>query len=175
VDDGMTDLGAGLFTEGAHTGPAWELIRQQMVPSERASLEDLREELAVRDAATRYYYAWDQGDLDATLAMFTDDCVLTTAHETVQGRAAAREHYVERIRAAPHRFHYITNQVVRLSADRREALVTSYHHAFLDSVSGPAKAVGGVTADQMVKTDSGWKIAARTASIDFSFELRPSG
>jgi uncharacterized protein (TIGR02246 family) len=171
----MTGLGTGVFTAGSHTGPPWELIRQQMVPSERSSLEDLREELDVRDAVTRYYYAWDQGDLDATLAMFTDDCVLETVHGTMQGREAARQHYEERIRAAPHRFHYINNQVVRLSADRREALVTSYHHAILDAVSGPAKAVGGVSADQMVKTEGGWRIAARTASIDFSFDVRPSG
>lgn len=172
----MPEVGAQLFREGALRGPAWELIRQQMVPPERpASLEDLREEQAVRDAVTRYYYAWDQGDLDAVVAMFTGDCVLTTERGAVRGPEAVREHYEATFRAAQHRLHYITNQVVRLAAGGREALVTSYHHALLQPTAGPPKAVGGVAADRLVKTEGHWRIAERTASIDVSFELHVTG
>jgi uncharacterized protein (TIGR02246 family) len=172
----MTEVGAQLFREGSLDHPGWELIRQQMVPPEReASLEDLREQQAVRDAVTRYYYAWDQGDLDAVVAMFTDDCVLTTDRGTARGREAVREYYETTFQAANHRLHYITNQVVRLADDRREALVTSYHYALLQPTSGPPKAVGGVAADRLVKTEGRWKLAERTASIDVSFELHVTG
>jgi uncharacterized protein (TIGR02246 family) len=172
----MTDLGAQLFREGALDGPGWELIRQQMATPERAaSLQDLLEDRAIRDAIARYYYAWDQGDLDAMLAMFTDDCVVMAERGPVRGQEAVREHYEATFQATPHRLHYITNQVVRLAADRQEALVTSYHYALLQPTSGPPKAVGGVTADRMAKTGSGWQIAERTASIDVSFELHVTG
>jgi uncharacterized protein (TIGR02246 family) len=169
----MSENPSNLFAPSAFTGAAWDHVRDHAASARgEATLEGIREELAVRDAIARYFYAFDGGDLDATMAMFIDDCELINARGTVQGRGAVREAYEAMVQSTPHRLHYNSNQVVRLSADRREAVVTSYHHAIVESADGPPKALGGTIADRLVKTDDGWKFAARFTSADFTVELR---
>jgi ketosteroid isomerase-like protein len=168
----MTETSTPLFRGASPSGRGWELLRQQLVPRDGdASFEEVREELAVRDAVARYFYAFDQGDLEATMAMFVDEAELESPRGTVRGKEAVRAAYVDMMAAAHHRFHYLSNQVVRLSADLREAVVTSYHYALLAPTAGPPKVLGGIIADRLLKTSGGWRFAHRTTTVELSYDL----
>jgi len=157
------------FLPNAHAGPAWERARELLVQPYRddASLAAVREEMAVRDLLHRYHYSWDQRDLDGILGHFTDDCVITDqGGVTTAGIAAIRARYERQMETTDHRFHLLSNIIVRLAADLRSGEVTWYHYAVLQKAGALPLGHGGLVADRVVKRDGEWKISARSTGVD---------
>src|SRR5215211_6560375 len=104
----MTDTRSPVFLPTAGSGAAWDLAREQLSRprSSDASLDALREELAVREALAQYTYSFDSGDLDAVMTFFTDDCVVTDRHGTTHtGPDEVRANYKRLIGTVDRRFH----------------------------------------------------------------------
>jgi len=153
---------------------AWDLARDQLSRprSTDASLDELREELAVREALARYTYSFDQGDLDGVLTFFTDDSVVIDRHgKTHTGFDEVRANYKRLIETTHRRFHLWTNVVVRFSEGLREAWQIAYFHAYLEPLGGPPQALGGRAADHMVKRDGQWRMRQRSVSVDLDYAL----
>jgi uncharacterized protein (TIGR02246 family) len=167
-----------VFLETAHAGPAWDLALEQMARPRNAGAawENAREGMAVRDLLARYTYALDRGDVDAMMGFFTDDCVITNPRGTFSGPDVIRADLEDHISKGDHRFHLWSNVVVRMSDDFLEAAVTAYFLAVLQREAAPARWVGGLSADTVVKRDGRWQIRARTTTVDFtSRALAPPG
>jgi uncharacterized protein (TIGR02246 family) len=174
----MTDTRSPLFAPTAGSGPVWDRAREELSrPRSRdASIDELREELAVREALARYTYSFDGGDLDAVMTYFADDCATMDRHGmTHTGRDAVRANYKKMIESIPRRFHVWTNVVVRLSDGLQGGWRIAYFYAYLDAVGEPPHAVGGVVADQMVKEDGDWRIRERSVTVDLDHALTSVG
>jgi hypothetical protein len=176
VTTDVTNARLGPFLAGAQTGPGWDAINEQLARprNQRPTLDEVREELAVRDMVARYVYTFDQGDLEGVLQFFTDDCVISSPRGSVSGSVENRANYEHLIGDYRHRQHFLTNVVVRLFDGLREGVVTCYHQAVLQPEEGSAGMVGGVLVDRVVKVGGGWKIAARTSTIDLAYEVVPA-
>jgi uncharacterized protein (TIGR02246 family) len=170
----MTDTRSSLFLPTAGTGATWDLAREQLSHSRNgdASLDQLREELALREALARYTYAFDQGELDAVMSFFADECAVTDRHGvTHTGTDEVRANYKRLIETTHRRFHVWTNVVVRLSDGLRDAWRIAYFYACLEPRGETAHAVGGPVTDHMVKQDGEWRIRERSVSVDLDYEL----
>jgi uncharacterized protein (TIGR02246 family) len=165
------------FQPDAGASSAWELARAQLARprARQPTLDQLREELALRDLIGRYAYTWDQGDLDGLMEFFTEDCVITNPRGTVVGSTAIRANYAEMLRDTPRRQHLFCNVVVRLSDDLREGWLTAYHYAVLEPKQDPSRTVSGLVADNVVKQADEWKIRARSVCIDTMADVVTSG
>jgi uncharacterized protein (TIGR02246 family) len=163
-----TDTTHAAFLPDAGLSQAWKVAGVQLSRprTENASLDELREELALRDLIARYAYTWDQGDVDGVMRFFTDDCVMTNPRGTHSGAVAVREIYEQMVQDTPRRRHLFTNVVVRLSDDLAEGWLTAYHYAVLEPRGESPRTVSGLVADHLVKTGEGWKIRARSVSVD---------
>ena len=164
----MSDTTSEGFLPTAHTGPAWEEARGQLTRprKDNAPVEGFRAGMGVRDLINRYAYALDQGDLDGLMEFFADDCVINAPRGTLAGASAIRAHYERVISESDHRFHLLTNMIVRMGDDFGSARVTTYFFGVLQNHGEPLRTVGGLLADQVVKRDGQWKICARSVSID---------
>jgi uncharacterized protein (TIGR02246 family) len=170
----MTDTRSPVFLPTAGSGAAWDLTHEQLSRprSREASLDELREELALREALARYTYSFDQGDLDAVMTFFADDCVVTDRHGTTHtGTDEVRANYKRLIETTHRRFHVWSNVVVRLADDLREARRVAYFYACLAPVGATPQAVGGPLVDHMVKQDGDWKIRERTVGVDLDYAI----
>jgi ketosteroid isomerase-like protein len=170
----MTDTRSSLFLPTAGSGAVWDLAREQLSRprSTDASLDELRQELAIREALARYTYSFDGGDLDAVMTFFTDDSAVTDRHGTTHtGFDEVRANYQRLIETTHRRFHLWTNVVVRLSDGLREAWRIAYFHAYLEPIGGPPQALGGAVADHMVKRDGEWRMRERSVSVDLDYAL----
>ncbi len=137
-------------------------------------LDRLFAEHQIADLVTRYAMYNDDGDYDAVAALFTDDAsfVRPSGGDPIVGRAAIRASYEGR----PPRIsrHLITNIVVDLVADA-EATVRSTIVLYTAPPGGlPADAnkpalLGGFR-DRVVKTDDGWRFAAREGFLDLKLD-----
>jgi 3-phenylpropionate/cinnamic acid dioxygenase small subunit len=115
----------------------------------------------VSDVLVRYATGIDRRDWPLFRTVFTDDCELDYGEigtwrgvdEVVGFMVAAHE-------MAGHTMHRITNQVVDVSGDRATA------RAYVDALIMAQDGGSGVNAagfydDELVRTDSGWRIARR--------------
>jgi uncharacterized protein (TIGR02246 family) len=167
-----------LFRPTAGSGAVWDLAREQLSGprSSDASLDALREELAVREALARYTYSFDSGDLDAVMTFFTDDCAVTDRHGTTHtGTDEVRANYKQMIDTIQRRFHLWSNVVIRLSDDLQDAWRIAYFYAYLAPTSGPPQAVGGPIVDHMVKRDGQWRIRERSVTVDLEHTVDSAG
>jgi ketosteroid isomerase-like protein len=170
----MTDTRSSLFLPTAGTGATWDRAREQLSHSRNgdASLDQLREELALREALSRYTYAFDQGELDAVMTFFAYDCAVTDRHGvTHTGTDEVRANYKRLIETTHRRFHVWTNVVVRFSDGLREGWRIAYFYAYLAAVDEPPHAVGGVVADHMAKEGGEWRIRERSVTVDLDHAL----
>ena len=133
----------------------------------------VEEELAVRDLLAKYTYCYDGNDLDGTMSVFHDDCVLINPRGTYVGKEAIRRNYEYLIAQRKFTFHYVTNVAVRLLDDGRQARMTAYHYSVSVSHNGGLAAVGGTYADRLIKVDEQWKIIERRITLNYRHVLSP--
>jgi ketosteroid isomerase-like protein len=96
------------------------------------TLEDRVKVLEVEAAAHRllnkYAYAYDAGDVEAMMTIYSEDCVLINNKGTFAGAAAIRANYEQAVEERALAFHHLANLEVQSSDERTEAWVTGYLH-----------------------------------------------
>ncbi|OGB91281.1 MAG: hypothetical protein A3G35_09760 [candidate division NC10 bacterium RIFCSPLOWO2_12_FULL_66_18] len=160
-------------------GPMWAIHHKVVsLPIARgSSLEDrlrlVEEELAVRDVLTRYTYYYDGNDLDGTMTVFHDDCLLINPRGTYKGKEAIRRNYAYLMSQRRFVFHYATNVAVRLLDDGLEAWMTAYYYGVDVSGTGVLSSTAGTYADRLVKVEGEWKIIERRITYNYRHVLSP--
>jgi hypothetical protein len=164
----MTEATVPVFLSTAFSGPAWDRARGQLSQSRSgdASLDEVREELVLRDLFARYTYILDQGDVDALMTYFTDDCILKNPRGTCRGTAEIRANYEKLLRPTDRRLHWWSNVMTRVSDDLRHGWVTSYFYSLHQPVDEPFRTAAGLVADEWVKLDDAWRICDRAITVD---------
>ncbi len=134
-----------------------------------ARLEDEREILRVLSA---YGSSVDYGAAERFARCFTDDGVLELSKpksDQVAVRAAGREELTAFARShsrAPRQWHKHLVLETDLEIDGDEARATSYYVLLQDHERVPVVRSFGRYLDRLVRTDSGWAIAARRAEVE---------
>lgn len=119
----------------------------------------------------RYERALDTLDVDAYVAVFTEDAVFGNAkgregiRALIAGVKAAREKGAEPGKPPVQTYQSITNMTIEFQSENR-AKVEGYFMAILAATdsSPPRIATVGREVDEVVKVDGRWLIAVRTVS-----------
>jgi SnoaL-like protein len=116
---------------------------------------------AIADVLTRYATGIDRRDWPLFRTVFTDDCEADYGEIGAWEGADAITEFMDKTHAlAGHTLHRLTNQVITVAGDAAEAC--TYVDALImmgDNKSG----VNGIGYydDELVRTDTGWRIARR--------------
>lgn len=158
----------------------------QSKPTSTAALEArvrrLEDEIAIRDAFSRYHYYYDCGDAESIAGLFTEDAVLVNPRGTYVGRDAVKRNYVYLVNRSGPVFHYATNITVRVDEDEPdEALLT----AFLWCVNSVGQdedgratrigAGGGTYAVKWHRFDGTWLMAASRLTLNYKVGFTSPG
>lgn len=160
-------------------GPMWA-IHQKLVslPVNRGgSLEErthsLEDELSVIDTLARYTYFYDGNDLDSTMTVFHQDCLLVNPRGTYRGKEAVRRNYAYLISQRKFGFHYASNIATRILEGGQEGWMTAYYYYIEVAKDGSMSATGGTYADRLVKVDGKWEIIERRITYNYRHALSP--
>ena len=116
---------------------------------------------AVEDVLLDYCEHVDAGDVDAVIALFTDDAVIDYGYgRHIRGRDALDEFFRERLVATySATSHHLTN--IRVTVDGDSATTRSYAYAWHARHDGSQAHVWGRYHDRLVRTGGTWRIAER--------------
>jgi hypothetical protein len=130
-----------------------------------ASAEEL-----IRDDFTAYGYAFDNCDLDAVMAHFSDECVINNPRGQVVGVAAIRKNYRLLFDYWKLMRHMWSNVIVRFPNGLDEAYVGAYHYGLLIS---DERTLAGVGTDvrRLQERHGRWKIVERWITDDIDFAI----
>src|SRR5579875_1883053 len=167
----MAEAGHDAFSRFAHG--LWAPFRRQVARpaaggASEQRLQRIEDEQAVRDLIAQYAFSYDSADVDGVMALFTDDAVLVNARGTFSGRQAIDDNYrwVNAQRTAG--FHFITNSIVRVDDDGRQAWLTAYFQSWAVDLVGEQRALLGTYAMRLVKHHGAWMIADCRITGDIS-------
>lgn len=135
-----------------------------------ARLARIEQESAIRDLLHRYAYCYDGNDVEGAISVFHADCVLINPRGSYVGLEAIRRNYQYLATVQRFSFHHLSNIVIRLSPDGRQALSTAYFHVVQVGNSGAADAGDGSYVDRLVFEDD-WKIAERRITFNLTYAL----
>ncbi|TME87772.1 MAG: hypothetical protein E6I44_08695 [Chloroflexi bacterium] len=140
-------------------------------PEQRLQL--VEEEAALRDDLVAYGYAYDAGDVDAVVAHFADDVVITNPRGRYAGSDLIRKNYAFLFQQWPRTRQIWANVAIRF-ARLDEAYRASYTYGLLTS---PAKNFAAIGTDlhHLRKIDGRWKIVERWITDDVSHPIEPFG
>jgi 3-phenylpropionate/cinnamic acid dioxygenase small subunit len=126
---------------------------------------ELRDRLAINDLLVRYAWAIDTKDFEALDNVFTADAHIDyTATGGIAGSLAEIKPWLaESLAAFPATQHLLSNSEVTIDGDRATARTAVYNPMGAATREGPLHFffLGGVYADQMVRTPAGWRITQR--------------
>ncbi len=115
----------------------------------------------ITDLVHEYCRALDAMELNALVALFTDDCVVEYGPTISSHGACALRHDLGRMwRWARTARHTSSNVLVRF-ADADTTLITSAVWAWHEAPDGHTATATGQYHDTVVRTADGWRIAAR--------------
>ena len=118
---------------------------------------------AIRELLAEYCFRLDSGAFDEMAALFTEDGTWDTAFGSATGHAAiaaqARGLRTGAPQPRPRGIHLVTN--IAIALDGARATVRSNWIVATNSPEGPKIGSGGGYADEMVKTDAGWRFRYR--------------
>ena len=126
---------------------------------------ELRDRLAIDDFLVRYAWSIDTKDFDALDTVFTPDAHIDyTATGGIAGSLAEIKPWLaESLAAFPATQHLLSNSQVTIDGDRATARTAVYNPMGAATREGPLHFffMGGVYADEMVRTPAGWRISQR--------------
>jgi ketosteroid isomerase-like protein len=130
----------------------------------------LREEWALRDDLAQYAYAYDAGDVDAVMAHFADDVVITNPRGRYVGSDVVRKNYRLLFELFPNMRLVWGNVAIRFLDSPDEAYRTSYVQEVLLS---PSKSYGAVSTDihRLKKIAARWKIVERCINVEVNYPI----
>jgi len=129
----------------------------------------LEDKDAIRDLLAEYCFAFDNGQFERWIALFTEDGVFD-----VGGRLRLVGHeqlraYVGKIPLTdgrPMLKHCVMNELIRVDGD--QAAIDSYLLVVQGAEKKLAVTIAGRYADRVVRTPAGWRFAERKAFLDLS-------
>jgi len=141
-------------------------------PEQRRRLSE--EETALHDDLVAYCYAYDAADLDAVVAHFADDVVITNPRGRYTGSDLIRKNYAFLFEQWPRTRQIWANVAVRFPASFDEAFRASYVCGFLTSPQKNFAAIG-TDLHRLRRIDGRWKIVERWITDDVSYTIAPFG
>lgn len=122
------------------------------------------DKVEIVEVLARFDLAVDSADIEAYVALFTENAVLETNGTTARGHEALRALFVEETTLARGRRHLSLNPVV-LSTEGDSATATSYL-VVIEAEKAPAVVASGVFFDTLQRVDGRWKLARRKLVVD---------
>lgn len=107
---------------------------------------------AIRDLLARYCLHLDRDEHEEWVALFTEDATYQVYGRTFAGHDGLRA----MVTSAPGGLHLGGTPVIELDGDSAR---TSQNLLFVDRSNGESR--GAVYADELVRTDAGWRFALR--------------
>ncbi|MFZ4518123.1 MAG: nuclear transport factor 2 family protein [Microthrixaceae bacterium] len=127
-----------------------------------------QDELAIRDLVARVARLADSDDVEAYVALFTDDASWEMPGAERRGHADIRAGAEERRAAGvvgpgTHSRHVVGTVVVDLDGDR--ATAASTWQFYVDTATAPRLVLMGTYDDTFARTPDGWRLARRVITI----------
>jgi hypothetical protein len=132
------------------------------------SIREANDRAEIQDLMWRYERALDTLDVDAYVAVYTEDAQFGQAKGSdairalIAGVKAAREKNTEAGKSVTPTYQSITNMTIEFVSEAR-AVVRGYYMAMLGTTP-PRAATVGQEVDEVVKVSGHWLIAKRTVS-----------
>lgn len=142
--------------------------------AQTADMTVVADKLAIMELASAFETAFDRGDLEAMVAMWTDDGVFVHPFGTFEGKDAFRgwaEGQFAQSAASGGTRHLVTNFEIAVAGEA--ATMTCYLTLFAGRVSPTPLIILGVFTDQLVKVDGAWAFARRELVVDTQFGPPP--
>jgi ketosteroid isomerase-like protein len=174
---GTVDKAMDAFRGVARTfwGPLKKIVtfsrgRSMEVEKRITRLED---EQAVRDAHISYVNAYDSGDIDGIMVLFSEDALLINSRGSFVGKPLIRQSYewVNARRVVS--FHNVTSTLVRFDPEDGSAWLTAYYQVPSKRPSGEIHFNFGTYALRLVKEGGEWRIAQMRITGDLHTSLQP--
>lgn len=137
-------------------------------------LRRLEDERAIRDVLNQYTYCYDASDLDGVMGAFHTDCILVNPRGTYVGADLIRRNYGHLISTRKFSFHHISNDVVRIAEDGREAGFTSYFNCVIAFRSGALAGSSGTYVCRLAQEEGLWKITEMRITLNTRQSLTPA-
>ena len=134
----------------------------------------LVEEAALRDDLVSYGCDYDSADLDAVMAHFSDDVVITNPRGRYTGSALIRKNYEFLFQQWSRQRHVWSNVAIRFSDSIDEAYRVAYIYGVLTSPSKNFVSVG-TDIHRLRKIGGRWTIVERFITDDVSHPIEPFG
>ena len=132
-------------------------------------LRELRDRLAINDLLVRYAWAIDTKDWDTLDIVFTPDAKIdyTRTGGIAGSLAEIKPWLAESLAAFPATQHLLSNSQVTIDGDTATARTAVYNPMGAATREGPLHFffMGGIYADQMVRTADGWRITERVEHL----------
>jgi ketosteroid isomerase-like protein len=138
------------------------------------STDEAADTLAIMDLANRFEVAFDHGDIEASVEMWTDDGVFEHPSGTYTGKDAYREWanaFYQQAQQGGGSHHLLTNILVDVEGDT--ATMTSYLTLIVGVVSPTPVIISGEFTDSVVRVGGEWKFQRRTLVVFTQFGPPP--
>ncbi|MFM7118774.1 MAG: nuclear transport factor 2 family protein [Gammaproteobacteria bacterium] len=133
--------------------------------------------VAIEQLLNHYCHKLDRGDIDAVVAMFTEDAVLRPDYEGTGphvGRAAIRAWYTRYGTQTLGAVRSLRHKISTAMIDVDGVYATSVCYLDADSVNlttGKRSLAGGRYEDRLQRVDGSWLLAERRILIDYASTL----
>ncbi|HEX4395023.1 MAG TPA: nuclear transport factor 2 family protein [Mycobacterium sp.] len=141
------------------------------------SIRIVLDEREIRKCVMRYCHATDRQDWAAMADCFASDAI--DDHGAFQGTAAQLAKYLEdRASSRGAKQHYVANQLIEIDGD--DAVSETYYFCYIEFIDdveyaggdgAHAVIIGGRYVDELRRESGTWRIAKRTAIVDWSRDL----
>ena len=140
------------------------------------SIRILLDEREIRNCVMRYCHGTDRQDWTTLADCYASDAI--DDHGAFQGTAAQLAKYLEeKASSRGAKQHYVANQLIEIEGD--DAVSEAYYLCYIEFVDdieyagdgAHAVVIGGRYVDELRRESGTWRIAKRTAVVDWSRDL----
>jgi hypothetical protein len=140
------------------------------------SIRILLDEREIRNCVMRYCHGTDRHDWTMMANCYVVDAI--DDHGSFQGTAAQLAQYLEeKASSRGAKQHYVANQLIEIDGD--DAVSEAYYFCYIEFVDDAeyggdgtkAVVIGGRYVDQLRRDSGTWRIAKRTAVVDWTRDL----
>lgn len=147
-----------------------------LVMTDMESIRILLDEREIRNCVMRYCHGTDRHDWTTMAECYLSDA--TDDHGSFQGTVAELAKYLEeKASSRGAKQHYVANQLIEIDGD--DAVSEAYYLCYIEFVDdieyggdgARAVVIGGRYVDELRRESGTWRIAKRTAVVDWSRDL----
>ncbi len=119
----------------------------------------LQDKDEIRELLHHYCFCMDEGRFDELSLLFAPDGAWIAPYRTAIGPEAIAAWLHQSVPASPKRMHYVMNSIINVQG--AAATARSNYLVMVEGPDGPVASVCGTYADNMVRTDGGWRFQRR--------------